>query len=53
MCPKLFGFLFATIDAHVSSFVTGKLQTPSPEILKKFSMPFFFLLVATPKGQTE
>jgi hypothetical protein len=53
MCQKCLVIVFAKVDAPVFSFVTGKLQRSSPEILKKFSMPFFFLLAATSKGQTE
>ena len=41
--------MFATVDVSVSSFVTGKLQRPSPEMLKKFPKLFFFLLAGNSK----
>ena len=44
MFKKYLVFVFATVDDNVSSFVTGKLQRQSSEMLKKFSMLFFFLL---------
>jgi hypothetical protein len=47
MFKKNLVFVFATVDATESSFVTGKLQRPSREMRKKFSMLFFFLLAGT------
>jgi len=53
MFKKYLVFVSASVDVLLSSFVTGKLQGPTPEMLKKFSMLVFFLLAETLKGKTE